>query len=138
MPKMILLSVLSLLLASNIFGFNLDPVKIDVKLKKTEQKEVLFRIKNIYAEPIIVEVSTKQAGLVTKIKPNKLRIEKNGYTYVSSRLTAPADTEADLSGEIVFKISGVRKGSKIGKTVIVPVGIEIITDVKEKGKEERR
>ncbi|MFH1368557.1 MAG: hypothetical protein ABII64_05465 [Elusimicrobiota bacterium] len=144
MLRSICAALACLLFVPSIFGFNLDPLSADLKLKKGEKHELLFRIKNIYKEPIIIEVSAIDKAAVhenteeqaqkpiwiTKIRPERLRLDKDKYTYLTAIIMVPQDSGDSLSAEIIFKVSGSKKKSKVDKTVAVPVSVTINADKK--------
>lgn len=138
MFKTLVSAVTCLFISSCLFGFNIDPLDVNLKLKKGEKSEVLFRIKNTSPSAVNVEVSAKDAPWIA-MKPPKFKMEKDGYTYCKAKFNIPKDAEKTLTGGISFKITGsAKKGPKVDELKVIPVTVEIYADKADKGNKQKK
>jgi hypothetical protein len=127
MKNIFMAFLFTVLSASQLHAFNIDPKSVDLKLKSGEKKEVVIRIKNIYNFGVTVNssVTAKKEGnsWITKLVPAKFKLDAGGYTYANAYISVPVKAAGADKEEIVFQVSGTGKNSKFSQDVVLPVSI---------------
>jgi len=105
-------------------AFNVDPASFNLSMKKGEKKQVVLRIKNILAFPVVSSATVSGAAIV-KVYPQKLKLDPGVFTYTNVDIKAPDNASGAVEGSVTFYVSGTEKNGKFRKTVVIPVQIHI-------------